>query len=67
MSEIGWLHLTDLHIGNSSAQALLPNVKAEFFEDISWLHEQSGPWSMSCSSRATLLIVGISRGVPVAR
>jgi hypothetical protein len=46
MSEIGWLHLTDFHIGHSAVQPLLANVKAEFFEDLAWLHDQSGPWDI---------------------
>lgn len=42
----GWLHLTDLHFGMSGQRWLWPNVKEEFFRDLTHLHEKVGPWEL---------------------
>lgn len=46
MVAINWLHLTDLHVGMKEQQWLWPNVRHKFFEDLKYLHEQSGPWDL---------------------
>jgi hypothetical protein len=46
MPRFSWLHLTDLHYGLSGQAPLWPNVKESFFEDLSRLHEHTGPWSV---------------------
>jgi hypothetical protein len=40
----GFLHLTDLHYGQSGQGPLWPNVREAFFEDLRRLHERCGPW-----------------------
>src|SRR2546427_12794522 len=46
MSRLNWLHLTDLHFGLSGQGPLWPNVKQAFFEDLSRLHDRTGPWQV---------------------
>ncbi len=41
-----WLHLTDLHRGMSQQSYLWQNVRQIFFDDLSRLHERSGPWDL---------------------
>ena len=45
MTQINWLHLTDLHIGGREAH-LLPAIKNAFRDDLKKLHEKSGPWDL---------------------
>ncbi|MCI0723806.1 MAG: metallophosphoesterase [Acidobacteria bacterium] len=44
MRAFNWLHLTDLHFGLGGQAPLWPNVRDVFFDDLSSLHEKSGPW-----------------------
>jgi predicted MPP superfamily phosphohydrolase len=46
MASIGWLHLTDLHLGLSGQRWLWPSVKEQFFKDLERLHAKSGPWDL---------------------
>ncbi len=46
MASIGWLHLTDLHLGLSGQKWLWPSVKEQFFADLERLHAKSGPWDL---------------------
>lgn len=46
MSRFSWLHLTDLHFGQSGQGHLLHNVKERFFEDLKTLHGRTGPWDV---------------------
>ena len=39
-----WLHLTDVHFGQSKQAVFWPNVRKAFFEDLKRLHERCGPW-----------------------
>lgn len=39
-----WLHLTDLHYGQSGQRPLWPNIREAFFTDLKELHERCGPW-----------------------
>jgi calcineurin-like phosphoesterase family protein len=43
---VGWLHVTDLHVGMKDQDYRFPRVRTEFFEDLKWLHERSGPWDL---------------------
>jgi DeoR/GlpR family transcriptional regulator of sugar metabolism len=43
---IGWLHLTDLHLGDEDARWLWPNVQDLFFKDLQFLYKYSGPWDI---------------------
>src|ERR1035441_9628857 len=45
MKAFNWLHLTDLHFGLAGQPSLWPNVRQVFFDDLSRLHEQCGPWN----------------------
>jgi len=45
MTQINWLHLTDLHIGGREKH-LLPAIKNAFREDLKKLHQKSGPWDL---------------------
>jgi 3',5'-cyclic AMP phosphodiesterase CpdA len=45
MTSFSWLHLTDLHLGQSHAKWLWPNVREEFFKDLDDLHSKCGPWN----------------------
>jgi hypothetical protein len=42
MTEINWLHLTDLHRGMSSQSWLWPNIQEQFFADLRRLHDRCG-------------------------
>lgn len=46
MTRFSWLHLTDLHFGQSGQGPLWPNVKQAFFDDLAKLHERTGPWQV---------------------
>jgi predicted MPP superfamily phosphohydrolase len=46
MSSINWLHLSDLHRGMTAQKYLWTNIESEFFDDLSRLHELSGPWDI---------------------
>jgi tetratricopeptide (TPR) repeat protein/predicted phosphodiesterase len=39
-----WLHLTDLHYGLKGQSCLWPTLREAFFDDLSRLHDLSGPW-----------------------
>ena len=39
-----WLHLTDLHFGQSDQGPLWSNTRAAFFADLEKLHNRCGPW-----------------------
>lgn len=43
---VGWLHLSDLHIGHKEHIGQLPNLREIFFNDLHELHELSGPWHL---------------------
>ncbi len=45
MTSFRWLHLTDLHCGNS-ADWLWPNAEHYFFEDLGKLRDLCGPWDL---------------------
>lgn len=44
MPAISWLHLTDLHFGMKGQEWLWPNLKQEFYDDLSRIVESAGPW-----------------------
>ena len=44
MNAFNWLHLTDLHFGLGGQAPLWPNVRDVFFDDLSRIHDRSGPW-----------------------
>lgn len=46
MTSFGWLHLTDLHLGMAQQSALLPGVRARFFDDLRSIYEKSKPWDL---------------------
>lgn len=46
MTTIGWLHLTDLHLGLKGQRWRLPGVQAHFFNDLKYLHDKCGPWDL---------------------
>jgi hypothetical protein len=39
-----WLHLTDLHWGQTGQKHLWPEIREEFFKDLARLHKKTGPW-----------------------
>ena len=41
-----WLHLSDLHAGQSGQNLLWPSVKHAAFEDFKRLYERVGPWDL---------------------
>jgi hypothetical protein len=41
-----WLHLTDLHLGQSGQAPLIHNVRSRFFDDLANLHACTGPWNV---------------------
>jgi predicted MPP superfamily phosphohydrolase len=43
-TSIGWLHLTDLHMGLELGRPLLYNVEEELLADLGRLHRKAGPW-----------------------
>ncbi len=44
MKYVNWLHLTDLHFGQSSQDWLWPGLRDEFKKDLRKVHEVAGPW-----------------------
>ncbi len=44
MVAFNWLHLSDLHLGMGGQAHLWPNIRDQFFEDLTELHEICGPW-----------------------
>ena len=46
MTQINWLHLTDLHVGMREQGHLLPAIKDGFRTDLKKLHNKSGPWDL---------------------
>ena len=46
MASFGWLHLSDLHQGMDGQGWLWPNVREQFYDDLSKLHRQCGPWDL---------------------
>jgi len=46
MITLTWLHLTDLHIGMSEQDWLLPGVEDRLFGDLTQLHERTSPWDL---------------------
>ena len=44
MANFGWLHLTDLHVGQR--HWLWPRMEETFFRDLDRLHSASGPWDL---------------------
>jgi predicted MPP superfamily phosphohydrolase len=44
MTNLNWLHLSDLHRGMTSQAWLWSNVESAFFEDLGKLHDRCGPW-----------------------
>jgi hypothetical protein len=41
-NHFSWLHLTDLHFGQSNHGPLWPNVREAFFNDLKHLHQNAG-------------------------
>ncbi len=41
--EFGWLHLTDIHVGQQNC--LWPTLEHAFLEDLSRTHDRCGPWN----------------------
>ena len=41
-----WLHLTDFHFGLDGQKFLWPNMRQPFLDDLTKLHEQTGPWQV---------------------
>ena len=39
-----WLHLTDFHFGLAGQRTLWSTLRQPFFEDLSELHDRTGPW-----------------------
>lgn len=46
MASIGWLHLSDLHQGLADDAHRWPSVRHTFFDDLSRLHDRTGPWDI---------------------
>ncbi|NQZ10684.1 MAG: metallophosphoesterase [Algicola sp.] len=44
MVAFNWLHLSDLHLGMGGQAHLWPNIRDQFFDDLTELHKTSGPW-----------------------
>ncbi len=44
MSQINWLHLSDLHTGMTAQSWLWQRFEKGFLEDLKLRHEKSGPW-----------------------
>ncbi len=42
----GFIHLTDLHFGKKDLTWFWPNLREEFYEDLKWSHDYSGPWDL---------------------
>jgi hypothetical protein len=40
-----WLHLTDFHFGLKGQNCLWPTLREPFLEDLTKLHDLSGPWN----------------------
>jgi NACHT domain/Calcineurin-like phosphoesterase/HEAT repeats len=43
--DFNWLHLTDLHYGQTGQGPLWSNVRQAFFKDLAALHDRCGPWN----------------------
>ncbi|WP_251939743.1 metallophosphoesterase [Salinibacter ruber] len=43
-NHFSWLHLSDLHYGQERQDYLWPSLREVFLDDLSALHEKSGPW-----------------------
>ncbi|HEY0094860.1 MAG TPA: hypothetical protein VGB96_11065, partial [Archangium sp.] len=46
MARLGWLHLSDLHMGVRSSRLLLPKYREAFEQDLRSMHARSGPWDL---------------------
>ena len=46
MARVGWLHLSDLHLGPRGSRLLNPTYRAAFEQDLRRLHRNSGPWQL---------------------
>lgn len=46
MTNLNWLHLSDLHRGMTSQAWLWTNVESAFFDDLAKLHDLCGPWKV---------------------
>jgi 3',5'-cyclic AMP phosphodiesterase CpdA len=46
VARLGWLHLSDLHMGASGSGLLQPEYRGAFEQDLSRLHAKSGPWDV---------------------
>lgn len=44
LDRFNWLHLTDLHCGQTGERHLWPEIRHHFFEDLDKLHDKCGPW-----------------------
>ena len=44
MSAFNWLHLTDLHWGQTGQKHLWPEIREQFFDDLKDLRGKCGPW-----------------------
>lgn len=46
VARVGWLHLSDLHLGPRGSRLLNPTYRAAFEQDLRRLHRKSGPWQL---------------------
>jgi small GTP-binding protein len=44
LARLGWLHLSDLHLGPHGSRLLQPEYREALEQDLRRLHAQSGPW-----------------------
>jgi len=44
MSAFNWLHLTDLHWGQTGQKHLWPEIREQCFDDLKTLRDKCGPW-----------------------
>ncbi|MDI1481444.1 metallophosphoesterase [Polyangium sp. y55x31] len=46
MAGLGWLHLTDLHVGTTGTLWQRPRYREEMERDLAWLHERVGSFDL---------------------
>ncbi|ATB32464.1 metallophosphoesterase family protein [Melittangium boletus] len=46
MARLGWLHLSDLHLGIHGSRLLQPEYREALHQDLRGLHARAGPWSL---------------------
>jgi predicted MPP superfamily phosphohydrolase len=45
MARFNWLHLSDLHFGQSAQRPILPDILESFFSDLRRMHDRCGPFN----------------------